>query len=703
VAVLAPLEKWLAFPTRRYGLAITLAVVATVGAGLPVSRAAPVLVLLALYPAVTVAGWLGGAGPARLAAVGSVLATSVAWEPPFVSVAHDPDHLIGLSLFLLNGVLVAGLAGEARRATHQAGARVSLIEQELRAHRTVEKRLDELNGQLRLKLAEQDLLLAEARAARVDADGRAREAALLSELALTVNGALDLEEMLHPIAAVAQAVCGSDVARIALRRETADGMLVRYQVGGRGDGERLPLDEDIARTVTTTGRVLRIDRAATGPDGESMATLAVPIRIGDAAEGLICVDNSTVRPFTERNERVLVAVAGHAAVAIRNAERLAGEHLARAEAEAANRAKDEFLAMLGHELRNPLGAIGNAVYAFHHLGDQATRLQSIITRQTHHLARILDDLLDVARLATGKIGLAPQPVDLKDVAERTLASLAQQGQTSRHAIALTGASAMVAGDPTRLEQVVRNLLDNAIKYTPDGGRIDIAVTSAAGRVQLRVTDTGIGIPPELLPRIFERFVQGAPAGSPGGFGLGLSLVKRLVEAHGGAVSAGSAGPGRGSEFEVCLPLLHEVPPADAERAAGAPPAITARHVVIIEDNADLRDGLRLVLEGMGHRVEEAGDGPHGLELLVASRPDIALIDVGLPGLDGFAVARAMRQAPGGSRTVLVAMTGYGRPEDRRRAAEAGFAHYLVKPVDEADLLAVLAGPARSDTPDPAAA
>jgi signal transduction histidine kinase/ActR/RegA family two-component response regulator len=490
-------------------------------------------------------------------------------------------------------------------------------------------------------------------------------------------------------------------------------MVVRHQAGGRAGGERLPLDPDLVRAVETTGRLLRIDRAAAAPGsgpadpagGEAVgvATLAVPIRIGDRVEGLICVDRLADRPFTDRDERAMAAVAAHAEVAIRNAERLAGEHFARAEAETANRAKDEFLAMLGHELRNPLGAIGNAVHAFHHLGDQATQLQGIITRQTRHLARILDDLLDVARLATGKVALARQPIDLKEVAERAVASLTQQGQAARHEIALSGESALVDGDPTRLEQVARNLLDNAARYTPEGGRIEVTVTAVAEHARLRVTDTGVGIPPELLPRIFDRFVQGVPAaGSPGGFGLGLSLVKRLVEAHGGRVTATSAGTDQGSEFEVRLPLLRDVP-AGGDPAASAPPPVAPRHVLIIEDNADLRDGLRILLEEMGHRVEEAGDGARGLELLRASRPDVALIDVGLPGLDGFAVAQAIRKTPGGHPTMLVAMTGYGRAEDRRRAEEAGFAHYLVKPVDEADLLAVLAASAARDPADPAAA
>jgi CheY-like chemotaxis protein/anti-sigma regulatory factor (Ser/Thr protein kinase) len=376
---------------------------------------------------------------------------------------------------------------------------------------------------------------------------------------------------------------------------------------------------------------------------------------------------------------------------MRNAQLLAGEQSARVEAEAASRAKDEFLAMLGHELRNPLGAISNATRVLHQIGDQASRLQDIIGRQTHHLARLLDDLLDVSRLTTGKIVLHRGPLDLEEVVRDGLAALEQEGRTERHEIRVDAEAAIVEGDSTRLEQVVRNLLDNAIKYTPAGGHITVTVRRDGDEAVLRVSDTGAGIPHDVLPRIFDLFVQGerSLARSMGGLGIGLTLVKRLVELHGGTVSAWSAGPEQGSEFVVRLPQMIEsaAPPL---RHQAALPAASARHVLIVEDNRDAREGLRLLLESWGHRVEEASDGERGVEQALETKPDVALIDVGLHGLDGYGVARAIRSGPGGKSVRLVAVTGYGQPEAVQRAHEAGFSDHLVKPVDPDRLRRILA-------------
>jgi CheY-like chemotaxis protein len=362
------------------------------------------------------------------------------------------------------------------------------------------------------------------------------------------------------------------------------------------------------------------------------------------------------------------------------------------EAEAANRAKDEFLAMLGHELRNPLGAIGNATTVLRQIGEQSARLQQIIGRQTRHLARILDDLLDVSRLTTGKIGLDLRPVDLRKVVDDSLAAAEQEGKTSRHQVEVHGGSVAVHGDPARLEQVVRNLLDNAVKYTPPGGRVTITLGQEDGDAVLRVRDSGAGIPSETLPRIFELFVQGEGGldRSKGGLGVGLTLVRRLVQLHGGTVSAASAGPDLGSEFVVRLPSLTQgTVPDEPETLPG--PASRPCHVLLVEDNADLREGLRLLIQGWGHRVDETGDGRTGLAMLLERHPDVALIDLGLPGMDGYALTRAARAAPGGDAILLVAVTGYGQPEDQRRAREAGFDAHLVKPIDPDALARLLDG------------
>ncbi len=388
------------------------------------------------------------------------------------------------------------------------------------------------------------------------------------------------------------------------------------------------------------------------------------------------------------------------------AEAERGRMLAREQA--ANRAKDDFLAMLGHELRNPLGAIGSAITLLNQVcrgDDRTARSREIIARQAQHLSRLVDDLLDVSRLTTGKIALDRQPVDLRHVAERCLAALVETGRAQEHDIALTGDSTVVEGDPTRLEQILMNLVDNALKYTPAGGRIGLTLERDDDHAVVRVQDTGVGITAELLPRVFDLFVQADQAlhRAQGGLGLGLTLVKRLVDLHGGTVTASSDGPDQGSEFVVRLPALAS-PPDVPEPAAPAAVALGSRRIVIIEDHADARESLRLLLETDGHQVEDALDGLSGMEKVLTLKPDIAFVDVGLPGLDGYAVARAVRAAPGGEAVYLVALTGYGRPEDRRRAMEAGFDLHLVKPVDEASLLAALthaAAARRTPAADPA--
>lgn len=361
--------------------------------------------------------------------------------------------------------------------------------------------------------------------------------------------------------------------------------------------------------------------------------------------------------------------------------------------EAANRAKDEFVAMLGHELRNPLGAITTAIHVLDARAaaeDVAARLRGIIARQTQHLSRLVDDLLDVSKFASGKVTLQRQAENLNDVAERALASFRAAGKASQHVIALRGTPVRVYGDPTRLEQVVTNLLDNAVKYTPPGGRVEVSIVADREDAVLTVEDTGAGIHRDVLPVIFDLFVQGSRtlARSEGGLGLGLTIVKRLVELHGGSVSASSPGPHRGSVFRVRLPRIVEqvvdAPPVGAEL-----PTSRARRIVIIEDNADFREGLRLLLESWGHRVEEAASGAEGVDVIRRARPEIVLVDLGLPGIDGYVVARAVRSAPGGDAILLVAITGYGRESDRRRATEAGFDAHLTKPVSPRELASTL--------------
>ncbi len=363
----------------------------------------------------------------------------------------------------------------------------------------------------------------------------------------------------------------------------------------------------------------------------------------------------------------------------------------------ADRRKDEFLAMLGHELRNPLAAIRNAIWILEEAGSgeyQDVRQREVIERQTHHLVRMVDDLLDVSRVTLGKIDLHVQPVDLQSVAERCLNELGMKRVAESHELTVSVSTepVLVQGDPVRLEQVVCNLLHNAIKYTPRGGSIDLTVGSEDGEAVVRVRDTGLGISADMLTRIFEPFtqVESSRKRSEGGLGLGLPLVRSLVELHGGTVEAHSAGHEQGSEFVVRLPQLGSeagLPVAGVPLPDGEPvfEDRAPLRILVVEDNADGRESLRDLLEIWGHHVEVAENGPDGVRQALDSHPDVALIDIGLPGLDGNEVAQRIRAGLDDDHMALVAMTGYGQPEDRRRALQAGFDAYLVKPVDPEDL------------------
>jgi CheY-like chemotaxis protein len=384
---------------------------------------------------------------------------------------------------------------------------------------------------------------------------------------------------------------------------------------------------------------------------------------------------------------------------MRTVQMFAREQAARAEAEAANRAKDEFLALLAHELRNPLAAIVTAAALLRRPGTPADAVEqsaAIVDRQARTLGRLLDDLLDVSRITRGRIELRNETVSLAETVTNALEATRPLIDDRRHdvGLALPARPLYVDGDPARLEQIVVNVLNNAAKYTEPKGRIDVVLSEDAGDAVLRVRDTGIGIPGEILPRIFEAFVQGdrSLAHSGGGLGVGLTLVHRLVDLHRGRVEAYSEGPGRGSEVTIRLPLSRR-PFLHDRAAAGAAERCPPSAVLLIEDNADARRTLRQLLEQDGHRVDEDGDGLSGLARAEATRPDIILVDIGLPGMDGYELARRIR-AQRGAEPILVAVTGYGQADDQRRSREAGFDAHLTKPVTPDHLAEVLARLAR---------
>jgi signal transduction histidine kinase len=365
----------------------------------------------------------------------------------------------------------------------------------------------------------------------------------------------------------------------------------------------------------------------------------------------------------------------------------------------ADRRKDEFLALLGHELRNPLAPVRNALQILRLRGDDpATRewARGLMERQVGLLTRLVDDLLEVSRITRGKIKLERVQLDLAAVVRDTV----QDNRPALEAAGLRvqpevpGEPVWVVGDPARLAQVLGNLLHNAGKFTEAGGEVTVRLTTAAGRAEVAVRDTGIGIEPDMLGRIFEAFAQ-ADAGlsrSRGGLGLGLALVKRLVERHGGGVRASSAGRGRGTEIAFWLPLAPAATPSAAPPAGQPTGEGMKRTVLIIEDNADAAESLRLLLELRGHQVTLAHSGPAGVEAARVQQPEVVLCDLALPGMDGFAVARALRDDPRTAHARLIAVSGYGHDEDQQRGREAGFDLHVLKPVDPGELEQLLGGP-----------
>jgi signal transduction histidine kinase len=387
--------------------------------------------------------------------------------------------------------------------------------------------------------------------------------------------------------------------------------------------------------------------------------------------------------------------------------RLATERLAKKaqEAESASRAKDEFLAMLGHELRNPMNAIVTSVEVLGHIGvdaPAASSARAVIARQTRKLARMTEELLDVGRLLADDAELLCQPLQLAQLVQRRVDAARDASAAKRQSLHASLAEVWVHADAQRIAQIVDRLLDNAIKYSPIGASIDFTLEVDPARralAMLRVADTGPGIAPELLPRIFEPFSQG-PRGldrREGGLGIGLTVVRRVVELHGGCIGvrnrrADEASPD-GAVFELCLPVIEAPRTVDAGSGetpvTGRPVRLANARVAVIDDNTDALSGLRSMLELDGHAVQTAADGEAGLALLLRQSPEIAIVDIGLPGIDGYEVARRSRAE--GFRGRLIALSGYGQAQDLQRSRAAGFDAHLVKPVEPAQLQRILAG------------
>ena len=426
--------------------------------------------------------------------------------------------------------------------------------------------------------------------------------------------------------------------------------------------------------------------------------LAVPVMTaaGEVIGGLFFGHPECGR-FDERAERLVVAIAAQAAVAFDNARlhRAAQRELAQRkrmeiELSEADRRKDEFLAMLAHELRNPLAPIGNASEILSRMLGENPRAQvavGMIRRQTLQLTRLVDDLLDVSRITQGRIHLRQQPADIAKVVAQAVETVEPLLREKRQELSVTASGSQqlcVNGDFARLVQCVSNVLSNAIKYTDPGGEIRIRTRAHASSAIIEIVDTGAGLPPELLPRVFDLFVQGDRTldRAQGGLGIGLAVVKRLIEMHDGEVTARSPGPGEGSTFEIRLPLLDRAPATGTESAEVRTSSL---RVLIVDDNRDSADSLAMLLDMQGHVTQAVYSGKEALDRIGPFRPDVALLDLGLPEMDGYEVARRLRAERRLDGIRIVALTGYGQTDDRERTRAAGFDDHLVKPVDLAAL------------------
>jgi PAS domain S-box-containing protein len=441
------------------------------------------------------------------------------------------------------------------------------------------------------------------------------------------------------------------------------------------DGTKLPHDECPMAAALQVGRAFRnqevdIER----PDGTRITALV------------------NIDPIRDASGKVVAAInVFHDVTALKEAER---------QLKAADRRKDEFLATLAHELRNPLAPIRNGLHILRMSGQNgsaAGHVYEMMERQVAHMVRLVDDLLELSRISRGKIELKPERIPLAAVVERAVETSRPFVETGHHqlSVSLTDDPLVVEGDLVRLSQVFANLLNNAAKYTKKGGRITLAAKRDGKRAVVSVRDTGIGIPRDKLGSVFDMFAQVNNPLLPtqDGLGIGLNLVRTLVQMHGGSVEAKSDGVGLGSEFIVRLPLA----PVDAAESHACPTRTndsldrrSVRRILCVDDNKDSADSLASMLRFLGSDVYTAYDGPSALEAVKICRPSIILMDLGMPGMDGCEVARRIRQNPEHEDMLLIAMTGWGQEEDRRRSREAGFNHHLVKPVDLGALQALLA-------------
>ncbi|WP_232540335.1 response regulator [Azohydromonas aeria] len=566
--------------------------------------------------------------------------------------------------------------------------------------------------------ADQRVALAAAEAARAAAERATWRSGFLSQVSAVLSASLDAGVAMRGLLALVVPAL-SPCAALLLQPDAPDA--VAPLLVGRGDRAGEPVEfgqhalremapavcEAFARALDTgQAQSLDIDPCEAIDEGRDArahalpAGVVVPMLHAQRVLGALYVaapqDRELLRSLCER-----------AALAFENTRlyrSLQSEIEERRHAQeqlmALNRRKDEFLAMLSHELRNPLAPIRNAVEVVRRVAPPGQpRLAwatDVMDRQVRHMTALVEELLDVARISQGKISLQVATIDLLAVVAHGIETARPMLDARRHRLhtQLPGAPVWLRGDFARLSQVVANLLNNAAKYTPEGGLVEVSLQLRPGQALVSVRDNGVGIEPALLPNVFDLFEQGQRSldRSQGGLGVGLTLVQRLVQLHHGTVEARSAGPGHGSEFVVRLPCLTEMnaPALPAQADPGAAPAAAVCRVLVVDDNVDAADTVAMFLRMEGHSVETAHSGPQALERAKAFEPDVVLLDIGLPGMDGFEVVRHLRTLAATQRALVIALTGYGHKSDQQQARAAGFDHHLVKPADITALAGLIA-------------
>lgn len=551
-------------------------------------------------------------------------------------------------------------------------------------------------------MASEQVARARAEAARAAAEDATRRSSFLARASHELGASLDLE---HGMRCLLELVVPrmADAGALAVDGDAETLFFLRHEKRGRLETSPVAGFAELPQNLRAA--LERVLRDGLPLEGE---TIAYPLRVGSRTLGALALASyKSARSLLPQDLVTLQDLASRAAIALDNARlysslqrEIVRSRAAEESLQDANRRKDEFLAMLSHELRNPLAPIRNAVEVIRRLAPpdpKLTMARDVVDRQVSLLARLVEELLDVSRISQGKIQLKKEPVELGRIIAHSVETarplVDARGQTL--AVSVPAVPVWLSADFARLSQVVANLLNNASKYTGEGGRIELGAAAGEGEATIVVRDNGSGIERELLDRVFDLFVQGERAldRGQGGLGIGLTLVKRLVELHQGRVAVASEGPGKGATFTVTLPCISAVETPQQRSAQPSPMArgteVYGRRVLVVDDNVDAAESTAAFLRLEGHEVKAVHDGLQALGALKVFDPHVVVLDIGLPGLDGYAVARELRSRGDTSHVLLIALTGYGQKEDRSRAADAGFDYHFVKPADPREIQAAI--------------